>query len=154
MSQPPRDDDRVIGTGRSPRRDPLRAAGALASLGSVLGVFVGVLSESGIGVLVGAGSLGAVGGALGGLITVTLVIPQRGQLPPRLGTGPPPAPRALRWLCRLLPGEEGTAWVAEVKSCLAETGGRPKRLHYLGSYLLRVPPLIWHAWAEYLRKRQ
>ncbi|MGH3913962.1 MAG: hypothetical protein ACRDTC_11230 [Pseudonocardiaceae bacterium] len=153
MSHLPHEDDRVIGTGHSPGRDPLRAAGALASLGSVVGVITGVLSESGVGVLIGAGSLGAVSGALGGLITVTLVIPRRGQVPPRQGTGPPPAPRALHWLCLLLPGEEGSAWVAEVRSCLAETPGTGKRLRYLGTYLLRVPQLIWHAWAECLRKR-
>lgn len=30
-------------------------------------------------------------------------------------------PRPLRWVRSLLPGEEGTAWRAEVISCLAET---------------------------------
>lgn len=152
MSHSPQDDDLVIGTG-STRWDTLGAAGALASLGGALGVLAGVLTQSGVGVLVGAGSLGAVSGALSGLITVTLVIPRRGQ-PPPLGTGPPPAPRSLRWLCWLLPGEEGPAWLAEVKSCLAETSGTGKRLRYLGNYLLRVPQLIWGAWAEHLRKRQ
>lgn len=154
MSHPQREDDLVIGTGRSTGWDTLSAAGALAGLGGMLGVFTGVLSEAGLGVLVRAGLFGAAIGALSGLITVTLVIPRSGLSPPRLGIGPPPAPRSLRWVCWLLPGEEGPALLADMKSCLTETRGKCKQLRYLTSYLLRTPQLIWIAWTECLRKRQ
>jgi len=35
--------------------------------------------------------------------------------------GPALGPISLRWIRSMLPGEEGTAWWAEVTSCLAET---------------------------------
>lgn len=60
--------------------------------------------------------------------------------------------RSLRWVCVLLPGEEGSTWLAEVASCLAETSDPGERRRHVRSYRRAVPQLIWVSWAEYLRK--
>ncbi|MGA8518690.1 MAG: DUF4383 domain-containing protein [Pseudonocardiaceae bacterium] len=61
-------------------------------------------------------------------------------------------PSSLRWVRNLLPGEEGTAWWAEVISCLAETPDPAQRRHYLRSYRRSVPQLIWTSWTAQVRR--
>jgi uncharacterized protein DUF4383 len=55
-------------------------------------------------------------------------------------------PSSLRWVRGLLPGEEGTAWWAEVTSCLAETPDPGQRRQYVRSYRRSVPQLVWTSW--------
>lgn len=62
-----------------------------------------------------------------------------------------PAPRSLRWVRGLLPGDEGTAWWAELVSCLAETADKVEWRRYVRSYRRGVPRLIWTSWTERLR---
>ncbi|MEO7196687.1 MAG: hypothetical protein ABIZ05_18015 [Pseudonocardiaceae bacterium] len=47
---------------------------------------------------------------------------------------------------RLLPGGEGTTWLAEVSSCLAEAADKGERRRYVRSYRRSVPQLIWTSW--------
>jgi hypothetical protein len=60
--------------------------------------------------------------------------------------GPALGPRSLRWVRSLLPGEEGTAWWAEVTSCLAEASDPGQRRRYVRSYYRSVPRLLWTSW--------
>jgi Domain of unknown function (DUF4383) len=69
----------------------------------------------------------------------------------RLRGGPALAPRSLRWVSGLLPGEEGTAWWSEVTSCFAETPDPDERRRYLRSYRRSVPQLIWTSWTSEVR---
>lgn len=62
----------------------------------------------------------------------------------------PLAPSTLRWMRGLLPGGEGTVWLAEVASCLAETPDKRVRRRYIRNYRREMPGLIWTSWAEYL----
>ncbi|MGH3546700.1 MAG: DUF4383 domain-containing protein [Pseudonocardiaceae bacterium] len=57
-------------------------------------------------------------------------------------------PSSLRWVGNLLPGEEGTAWWAEVISCLAETTDPGQRRDYVRSYRRSVPKLVWTSWTS------
>jgi hypothetical protein len=54
--------------------------------------------------------------------------------------------RSLRWICSLLPGEEGMAWWPEVTSCLAETPDPGPRRRYVRSYRRSVSQLVWSRW--------
>jgi hypothetical protein len=65
--------------------------------------------------------------------------------------GAAPAPRSLRWVRGLLPGEEGTAWWGDVISCLAETSDPAERRRYLRSYRQSVPQLVWTSWTSQVR---
>ncbi|MGH3926921.1 MAG: hypothetical protein ACRDS9_14325 [Pseudonocardiaceae bacterium] len=60
------------------------------------------------------------------------------------------APRSLRWARDLLPGDEGTAWLAEVASCLAEARDKRERRRYVRSYRRGVLRLIWTSWVLHL----
>ncbi len=57
----------------------------------------------------------------------------------------------LRWVRNLLPGDEGTAWWAEVISCLSETTDPRQRRQYVRSYRRSVPRLIWTSWTSGVR---
>lgn len=73
---------------------------------------------------------------------------QRPALPPR---GPSADPHSLlRWVRALPPGEEGTAWWAEVTSCLASTSDPVQRCRYLHSYRRSVPQRVWTSWTMQL----
>lgn len=69
---------------------------------------------------------------------------------------PPPVPalRSLRWVRGLLPEEEGTAWWAEVTSCVAEASDPGERRRYLRSYRQSIPQLIWTSWTSEVRSVQ
>jgi hypothetical protein len=54
--------------------------------------------------------------------------------------GPALGPSSLRWVRRLLPGEEGTGWWAAVTSCLAEAPDPGQRRQYVRSW--SVPELV------------
>jgi Domain of unknown function (DUF4383) len=66
--------------------------------------------------------------------------------------GPALGPKSLRWIRSLLPGEEGTAWWAEVTSCLAETPDPRQRRQYVRSYCRSVPQLLWTSWASQIHR--
>jgi len=66
--------------------------------------------------------------------------------------GPARGPRSLRWVRSLLPGEEGTAWWAEVTSCLAETPDPGQRRQYMHSYYRSVPQLLWTSWTAQIHR--
>jgi len=68
------------------------------------------------------------------------------QATARLRSGPAWGPRSLCWVRSLLPGEEGSAWWAEVTSCLAETSDPGQRRRYVRSYRRSVPQVIWTSW--------
>jgi hypothetical protein len=65
--------------------------------------------------------------------------------------GPALGASSLRWVRSLLPGEEGTAWWAEVISCLAETPDPRRRRQYVRSYRRSVPQLVWTSWTSGIR---
>ena len=65
--------------------------------------------------------------------------------------GPALGPSSLRWIRSMLPGEEGTAWWAEVTSCLAETLDLGQRRQYVRSYRRSVPQLVWTSWTSQVR---
>jgi hypothetical protein len=65
--------------------------------------------------------------------------------------GPALGPSSLRWIRSMLPGEEGTAWWAEVTSCLAETLDLGQRRQYVRSYRRSVPQLVWTSWTSRVR---
>lgn len=71
--------------------------------------------------------------------------------PSRPGSDAASGPRSLRWVRGLLPGEESTAWWAEVTSCLAETPDPGERRRYLRSYRQSVPQLVWTSWTSSVR---
>jgi hypothetical protein len=66
--------------------------------------------------------------------------------------GPALGPRSLRWVRSLLPGEEGTAWWAEVTSCLAEAPDPRQRRQYVRSYRRSVPQLLWTSWVPQIHR--
>lgn len=59
--------------------------------------------------------------------------------------------RLLRLASKLVPGEEGREWLAEVASCLAEATDRAERRRYLRSYCRSLPLLLWTIWVLRLR---
>jgi hypothetical protein len=65
--------------------------------------------------------------------------------------GPEQEPNSLRWVRRLLPGEESRAWWAEVISCLSETSDPGQRRQYVRSYRRSVPRLVWTSWTSRVR---
>ncbi len=82
---------------------------------------------------------------------VVLVRRRRGlQSPVGLRVVLPRAARSLRWVSRLLPGDEGAIWWAEVTSCLAEAHEPGERRRYIRSYPRGVPRLIWTSWTTQL----
>lgn len=64
---------------------------------------------------------------------------------------PPLESSSLRWVRRLLPGEESRAWWAEMISCLAETTDLAQRRRYVRSYRRSVPQLVWTSWTSRVR---
>jgi hypothetical protein len=62
--------------------------------------------------------------------------------------GPAPKPNSLRWVRGLLPGEEGTAWWAEMTACLAEIPDPGPRRQYVRSYRRSVPQRVWTSWTS------
>ncbi len=71
-------------------------------------------------------------------------------VPEHLRAVPTLAPKTLRWVRGLLPGDEGAAWLAEMTSCLAEAHDKGERRRYVRSYRRGVPQLIWTSWAVHL----
>ena len=67
---------------------------------------------------------------------------------------PTPALKSLSWVRGLLPAEEGTAWWAEVTSCVAETSDPGERRRYLRSYRQSIPQLVWTSWTSEVRSVQ
>ncbi|MGH3921807.1 MAG: hypothetical protein ACRDTT_02845 [Pseudonocardiaceae bacterium] len=115
-------------------------------------VVMGVL----VGLVVGFAAVGRAVGLVVGFGAVSFVVGfgarssrERRRAPTRRSTVL--APRSLRWVRGLLPGDEGTAWWAEVTSCLAETPDPGERRRYMRSYRRGVPRLIWTSWTEHLR---
>lgn len=95
--------------------------------------------------------LGAVFGFGDVALGVSVWVRRRGsQSPAGHRTVSTVAAGSLRWVCGLLPGDEGTAWWAEVTSLLAEAPDKSTRRRYVRSYLRNVPRLIWTSWSEYL----
>ncbi|MGH3902415.1 MAG: hypothetical protein ACRDTA_30005 [Pseudonocardiaceae bacterium] len=133
------------------------AVGSIGFLG-LLGLFglrdviVGFIVDVVFGVL--AGVIIVVVGGLLLLVVVSAVVEvgqRRGaQVPAHLRVVSPLAPRTLRWVRGLLPGDEGTAWLAEVTSCLAEARDKRERRRYIRSYRRSVRRLIWTSWALHL----
>jgi hypothetical protein len=113
--------------------------------------YLGVLREVAVGVVVG-GVVVAVGFLLFLLVIGVVEVGKRRavQVPAHLRTGPVLAPKTLRWVRGLLPGDEGAAWLAEVGSCLAETTDKGERRRYVRSYRRKIPQLIWTSWTEHL----
>jgi hypothetical protein len=70
------------------------------------------------------------------------------------GPRPAPALRSLGWVRGLLPAAEGTAWWAEVTSCVAETSDPGERRRYLRSYRQSIPQLVWTSWTSEVRSVQ
>lgn len=70
------------------------------------------------------------------------------------GVGPDPelGTSSLRWIRRLLPGKEGTAWWAEMISCLSETADPGQRRQYVRSYRRSTPQLVWTSWTSQVRR--
>lgn len=129
---------------------------AVAAVTVVVGLFgatllavLGFLGEVIVGVVVGGGVIAVVGFLLLGVVSVVVEIGERrnAQDPAHLRAIPPLAPRTLRWVCGLLPSDEGAAWLAEVTSCLAEEHDKVERRRYVRSYRRGVPQLIWTSWA-------
>lgn len=65
---------------------------------------------------------------------------------------PPLTSRSLRWVRSLLPRDEGTAWLNEVTSILAEAP-RSTRRRYVRNYRREIPKVVWTSWSEHLRQR-
>jgi hypothetical protein len=122
------------------------------SYGGIVGGIVGGV----IGCFAGFGVFFFVSGVIAeGVDRVGFIVAQRSRHHrPKASAGirtvRPQAPKSLRWVRGLLPGEEGTAWLAEVASCLAETPDKRVRRRFARSYRRGVPRLIWTSWAEYL----
>ncbi len=135
-------------------KESIRAIGAVAALGAAIGTITGVLASGGIGALVLLSLAGALVGALGAVINVTLVN-HRGPQPPQ--PVPPPAPvenfSQTQTSGRLLPAAEARDWLAEVRSILHESADRAERQRYLRSCVLGLPRLMWTIFAEYLKDR-
>ena len=122
----------------------------LVSFFGVISYF-GVPSEIVVGIVLGVSIV--VG--LGFLFLVMVIFIEVGerraaQVPAHVRAASPLAPRTLRWMRGLLPGGEGTAWLAEVASSLAETPDKRVRRRLVRSYRRGVPRLVWTSWAEYL----
>src|SRR5581483_11954609 len=79
-----------------------------------------------------------------------LVTGVRPAAPPR----PTPALKSLGWVRGLLPVKEGTAWWAEVTSCVAEASDPGERRRYLRSYRQSIPQLVWTSWTSEVRSVQ
>lgn len=114
-------------------------------VGGVVGVAIVGVAIVGVGVVVGGVAIGGVGVVDG----VSKLVRER-RLAAHLRAIPPLAPRTLRWVRGLLPGDEGAAWLAEVGSCLTETTDEGERRRYVRSYCRGVPRLIWTSWTEHL----
>lgn len=115
---------------------------------------VGVVNAVGGGAIVGAIVVGGVA-IVGAIVVVGVVdgvskLVRERRLAAHLRAIPPSAPRTLRWVRGLLPGDEGAAWLAEVGSCLTETTDEGERRRYVRSYCRGVPRLIWTSWTEHL----
>jgi hypothetical protein len=115
-------------------------------------VVLGILGEVVIGVIVGGVVVGGVGFLLFLVVVGVVEVGARrdAQIPAHLRAVPALVPKTLRWVRGLLPGDEGTAWLADVASCLAETSDKRERRRYMRSYRRGVPQLIWTSWAEHL----
>lgn len=135
----------------------------VALLGKLfLGKFIGLITD------LGAAFFRALPNILAGVVIGSLVVAcgfvllgvyvaavelgerRRGRLPEHLRAVPVSAPKTLRWMGGLLPGDEGTAWLIEVVSCLAEAPDKKTRRQYVRSYWRGMPKLIWTSWALYL----
>lgn len=124
-----------------------------AFLSGVLAGVLGFLGEVVVGVIVGGAIVGGVGSLflLVGVVAVEVGQRRAAQVPAHLRADSALAPKALRWVCGLLPGDAGEAWFAEVTSCVAETTDKGERRRYVRSYRRNVPQLIWTSWTEHLR---
>lgn len=117
-------------------------------IGAAFVAVLGFLGEVLVGVVVG-GVVVAAGFLLLCIVSVVVEVGERrsAQVPAHLRAVPPLAPRTLRWVRSLLPGDEGAAWLAEVTSCLAEAHDKGERRRYVRSYRRGLPQLIWTSWA-------
>lgn len=127
-------------------------------LAAALSHALGFLGQVAVGLLIG-GSIVAGGFLLLVLLAVLIEVrAHRGEqvpLPPET-TGElrgisAPTPRTLRWVRVLLPNDEGSAWVAEVASCLAEAQNESEQRRHIRSYRRAAPQLIWTSWVVHLR---
>jgi hypothetical protein len=119
----------------------------------VLGVVLGGDSGDSDGVSIVSVVLGVLGAVLSIILSDLGVSAHRQALRSPVGfraTAPPLAARSLGWVRRLLPGNEGALWWAEVISCLAETADPRERRRYVRSYRRKVPQLIWTSWTVHL----
>jgi hypothetical protein len=123
---------------------------------------LGFLGDVAVGIVVGGSIIAAVGFLFFALVAVVIEIgARRGeqQVPrspaiatqPYVGTSPTPTPRTLRWVRGLLPRDEGAAWLAEVRSCLAEACDDDERRRHVRGYRRAVPRLVWTSWVLHLR---
>jgi hypothetical protein len=123
---------------------------------------LGFLADVAVGIVVGGSIIAAVGFLLFALVAVVIEVgARRGeqQIPrtpamatqPYVGPSPTPTPRTLRWVRGLLPRDEGSAWLAEVRSCLADAYDDGERRRHIRGYRRAVPRLVWTSWALHLR---
>jgi hypothetical protein len=123
---------------------------------------LGFLADVAVGIVVGGSIIAAVGFLLFALVAVVIEVgARRGeqQIPrtpamatqPYVGPSPTSTPRTLRWVRGLLPRDEGAAWLAEVRSCLAEAHDDGERRRHIRGYRRAVPRLLWTSWALHLR---
>lgn len=123
---------------------------------------LGFLGDVAVGIVVGGSIIAAAGFLLFSLMAVVIEVgARRGeqQIPrtpamaaqPYGGPSLTPTPRTLRWVCGLLPRGEGAAWLAEVRSCLAEAQDEDERRRHIRGYRRAVPRLVWTSWALHLR---
>ena len=136
------------------RKDRLRSLVDLsiadAAGGGVIVVGIAGIVDGG-GVIVAAGVVVIIVGVIGIISAVRRRFQCSRELA-RLGMVPPLTTRSLRWVGVLLPCEEGSRWLAEVTSCLAETLDPGERRRYVRSYRRAALRLIWVSWTEYLRE--
>lgn len=125
----------------------------VVSVFGVLGYldYLDTLGEVVVGVVVG-GVVVAVSFLLFLLVIGIVEVGHRraALVPEHLRAVPAMAPKTLCWVRGLLPGDEGTAWLAEVTSCLAEAHDKRERRRYVRSYRRAAPQLIWTSWAVHL----
>ncbi|HSL07579.1 MAG TPA: hypothetical protein VK887_06335 [Pseudonocardiaceae bacterium] len=149
----------IVGTAKKASDDDLLMGFAVGSFSFLSFSFLSfsffgfrdVLIDVVAGIVAGIGVV-AVGGLLLVVVSVVVEVGQRrgAQVPAHLRAVSPLAPRTLRWVRGLLPGDEGAAWLAEVTSCLDEARDKGERRRYVRSYRRKVPQLIWTSWALHL----
>lgn len=129
------------------------SVGYIGILGDVLnglGILIGVVGLVGGGIGIGSGIIIIIAGAVPNLVIDVIQPSRRGWRAPACVNAVSP-PASLRLVRRLLPGDEGAKWWADVNMFLAETVDPGKRSRYIRSYRRNVPQLVWTSWSEHLR---